>query len=164
MPVLECRFVRETRQEPGPENSCRDVLLSDLKMQLPEGVDAQPEGQYANDNRADIRIAYQAQGFEIPVEVKKNTSPDLWGAPRDQLIAKYTLEPATGGHGIYLVLWFGKDHAQPTPPSGAPPANAQELKARLQATLTHEETRKITVCVTDVSSPGGREQKTAGHD
>ena len=43
---------------PKHEDSCRDALLSDLRARLPEGVDAQPEGQYAGDKRADIRVAY----------------------------------------------------------------------------------------------------------
>ena len=133
---------------PRHEDPCRDALLSDLKMQLPQGVDAQPEGQYANDARADIRIAHQ--DFEVPVEVKRNAHRGLWSAPRNQLIAQYTIDPATGGHGIYLVLWFGEEHTQP-PPSGTRPANPQELKNRLQATLTDQQRRKITVCVTDVS-------------
>ena len=132
------------------------MLLSDLRQRLPQGVDAQPEGQYANDNRADIRITHQAQGLELPIETKKNTSPDLWSAPRDQLIAKYTLEPATGGHGIYLVLWFGENDElrTPLPPSGVRPAEPQELKNRLEETLTDEGARKIAVCVIDVSPHG----------
>ena len=46
-------------QEPTPkhEDHCRDALLSDLRQCLPPGIDAQPEGQYASDNRADIRVA-----------------------------------------------------------------------------------------------------------
>ena len=32
---------------------------------------------------------------------------------RNQLIAKYTIDPDTDGYGIYLVFWFGKDRTQP---------------------------------------------------
>ena len=144
--------------EPKPENSCRDALLSDLKQRLPEDVDASPEGHYANDKRADIRVF--CRGFQAPVEVKKDSHPKLWSALRDQLIAQYVRDPATDGYGIYLVLWFGQsgevDRARmPPPPSGTRPRSPGELQARLVATLTRDEKRKIAVCVMDVS-PGGR--------
>lgn len=61
---------------PRPENNCRDTLLyglrNDLRRRLPN-VDAQPEGQYADDKRADIRIA--CRGFQVPVEIKKDLAP-----------------------------------------------------------------------------------------
>ena len=137
-------------QEPTPKNEdhCRDALLSDLRHYLPGGVDAEPEGQYANDKRSDIRLAYD--GFAIPVEIKKSRHRDLWSAVRNQLIAQYTTDPATGGHGIYLAFWFGK--VQP-PPSGPPPADADDLRIRLEETLSDSDRRKISVVVIDVSRP-----------
>ena len=133
-----------------PEDSCRDALLSDLRQCLPQGIDAQPEGQYANDKRADIRISYG--DFQVPVEIKKNSNQKLWSSMRDQLIAQYTIDPNTDGYGIYLVFWFGKD-LTPPPPSGTRPTNTEELKKRLKATLSPDEARKISVCVIDVSRP-----------
>ena len=103
--------------DPRPESSCRDALLSALRQRLPPAVDAQPEGQYANDKRADIRVS--CLDFQVPVEAKKNEHRDLWSAPRNQLIAKYTRDPATGGYGIYLVFWFGREGHTHAPPSGA---------------------------------------------
>ena len=135
--------------QPRPENACRDALLSDLRQVLPKGVDAQPEGQYANDKRADIRVGYQ--GFQVPVEVKRNKHRDLWSAPRNQLIAQYTRDPDTNGYGIYLVFWFGADLTQP-PPSGTRPACPDELQDRLEGALTEDQRRKISVVVIDVSS------------
>ena len=139
-------------QSPAPkhEDDCRDALLSDLQQCLPQGVDAQPEGHYANDKRADIRVSYG--GFQVPVEVKKNSHRDLWRAIRDQLTVRYTSAPETDGYGIYLVFWFGKQYTQ-SPPSGHRPADAAELKKRLEATLCAAEARKISVCVIDVSKP-----------
>ena len=55
--------------DPRPENNCRDTLLDDLHHRLPDEVDAQPEGQYANDKRSDIRIA--CRNFHVPIEIKK---------------------------------------------------------------------------------------------
>ena len=137
---------------PKHEDRCRDMLLSALqvRLRLLQGVDAQPEGQYANDKRADIRVSYG--DFQVPVEIKRNMKRDLWSAPRNQLIAQYTIDPNTDGYGIYLVFWFGKDRTPP-PPSGTRPTNSEELKERLEATLSPNEARKISVCVIDVSRP-----------
>ena len=136
---------------PKPENSCRDALLSDLRQRLlPHGGDAQPEGEYANDRRADIRVSYR--DFQVPVEVKRNKHRELWRACKDQLIKQYTSDPATNGYGIYLVFWFGKDHTQP-PPSGTRPDSPTVLEKQLKATLSEDEARKISVCVIDVSNP-----------
>ena len=140
-------------REPKHEESCRDALLSDLRQCLPDELDGQPEGHYANDKRADIRIS--CRDFQIPIEIKKNGHRKLWSALRDQLITQYTRDPATDGYGIYAVLWFGEDagHRTPPPPSGVRPDSADALKARLEETLKPEEARKISVCVIDVSAP-----------
>ena len=135
---------------PKPENSCRDALLSDLRQRLPHGADAQPEGEYANDRRSDIRVS--CRDFQVPVEVKRNKHRELWRACKDQLIKQYTSDPATNGYGIYLVFWFGKDHTQP-PPSGTRPDSPTVLEEQLKATLSEDGARKISVCVIDVSNP-----------
>lgn len=133
---------------PRHEDHCRDTLLSDLQQRLPQDIDAQPEGQYANDKRADMRIAFQ--NFQVPVEVKKNNHRELWSAMHNQLIKQYVRDPATDGYGIYLVFWFGEDYTQ-APPEGKLPDSTLELQERLTATLSPEEARKISVCVIDVS-------------
>lgn len=133
---------------PKHEHLCRDALLSDLRERLPQDVDAQPEGQYARDKRADIRVS--RLHFQIPVEVKKNGHRDLWRAMQGQLIGQYTTDPATQGYGIYLVFWFGQGYTQP-PPSGPRPASPPELQEKLEATLAEDQARKISVCVVDVS-------------
>ena len=134
-----------------PEDACRDNLLSDLQNRLEQlDIDAQPEGRYTNDKRSDIRVYFG--GSNVPVEIKKNSHQELWSSLRNQLIAQYTIDPNTDGYGIYLVFWFGKDRTPP-PPSGTRPANAEELKERLEATLSPDEARKISVCVIDVSRP-----------
>ena len=141
-------------KDPRHENFCRDALLSDLTQRLPQGVDAQPEGHYANDRRADIRVSYG--GFQVPVEVKRNSHRDLWSAMRSQLMAHYASALEADGYGIYLVFWFGDTEGGRTPfppPSFNRPTNAEELKEGLERTLSKEETRKITVCVIDVSKP-----------
>ena len=135
---------------PKHEDHCRDALLSDLRGLLPDGVDAQPEGQYARDRRADIRVS-DPLGFHVPVEVKKNMHQDLWKAMDAQLIDGYVSDPATSGFGIYLVFWFGRESTTPTP-SGSRPGSPDELKDMLIATLSPDHERKVSVCVIDVSA------------
>jgi len=140
-------------QDPKPEDACRDTLLSDLRQRLAsKAVDAQPEGTYADDKRADIRAS--CNGFNVPIEIKKSTHNDLWKAIRDQLIPKYTRDPGCDGYGIYLVFWFGPDLCK-RPPIGPPPATPDALRDQLlaAANLSPEEHRKISVIVIDVSKP-----------
>ena len=138
--------------KPRIEDFCRDTLLSDLRIKLnPLGVDAQPEGRYADDKRSDIRIAYNAM-CNVPIEIKKSSHPDLWSAIKTQLIAKYARDPETDGYGLYLVFWFGKELCQ-SPGSGTRPQSAMELKERLIDSLTTDEQRKISICIIDVAKP-----------
>ena len=138
---------------PKPENACRDVLLADLQRQLsPFGIDAQGEGSYSDDKRADIRVSYV--GFNIPVEIKKSCHKDLWSAVRKQLIAQYTRDPGADGRGIYVVFWFGDtEHCRPTPGNDGIPTSAADLEQRLVDGLSAEERRKITICLIDVAKP-----------
>ena len=73
--------------KPRDEEACRDALLSDLQQRLGiVGVDAQPQGRYADRKRADIRVSFGGDaGFNVPIEIKKNESEDLWHAARNQL-------------------------------------------------------------------------------
>lgn len=138
-------------KDPRPENSCRDILLTALQQRLrPHGVDTQREVQHANDKRADIGVSYG--DFEVPIETKRNMSGNLWRAMREQLMTKYVTTPETGGYGIYLVFWFGKQCTAPSD-SGKRPADGEELQERLTMKLTANERRKISVRVIDVSRP-----------
>ena len=137
---------------PKPENSCRDTLLFALNNKFQQlGIDAQPEGHYADDKRSDIRVSYG--GFNVPVEIKRSCHRDLWGAIKTQLIAKYTRDPGAEGYGIYLVFWFGyTDGCRPTPWRGPLPSSAEDLEKLLYSTLS-EEHFKIKIHVIDVSPP-----------
>ena len=86
------------------------------------------------------------------MEIKRSEHPKLWSAVQNQLMAKYSSDPATRGYGIYLVFWFGKDLTQ-APPEGSIPPDADELRTRLEGTLSDAERRKISVVVIDVSRP-----------
>lgn len=137
---------------PKPENSCRDALLTTLGGHLPPEVDVVREGSYAANKRADIRAS--CAGFNVPIEIKRASHRDLWHAMHHQLIGQYTTDPASDGYGIYLVLWFGGEK-MPTPASGQRPSSSDELRAMLEARLSSDEARKISVRVIDVTMPGG---------
>ena len=123
-------------------------------MQL--DIDAQAEAHYADGKRSDIRVSFG--GFNVPVEIKKSCSRDLWSAIETQLIAKYTRDPGANGHGIYLVFWFGRtERCRPTPGEGTPPKSAVDLEERLRDPLSAGERRKISICVIDVSEPENEE-------
>lgn len=142
---------RKSPSKPKHEELCRDSLLSDLGLVLePLGIDAQPEGVYADDKRADIRVAYG--GFNVPVEIKKSTHPELWTSIRDQLAGKYTRDPGCDGYGVYVVLWFGADGVK-SPPSGKRPRCGRDLKKALARSLTESERLRLSIVVIDLAKP-----------
>ena len=138
---------------PQHEDDCRDAVLSDLKKILrPYDLDAAPEGRYADDKRADIRIALGSR-IAIPMELKKSGHREIWRSIENQLIAKYTRAPESAGYGIYVVFWFGPDRMM-VPPDGRLPKTPSELKERLEAQLSSEQRAKISIAVIDVSPSG----------
>lgn len=147
-------FWTETQpNKPKKENSCRDVLLPRLRARLhPLGIDCQPEVDYANDKRADIRLSYRTE-FELPIEIKRDSNESLWTALRNQLIDQYVIAPKTGGHGIYLVLWFDGKKIPRTTDGRKKPLSPEELKTFLEAQLGPIERQRIFVRVLDVSWP-----------
>lgn len=135
------------------ENLCRDVLLTRLRARLaPFGIDCQPEGDYFNDKRADLRLSYRTR-FELPVEIKRDSNESLWSALHKQLIDQYVIAPRAEGHGIYLVLWFGGEGMPRATDGGKKLRSAEELRTRLEAQLDPMERQRIFVRVMDVSWP-----------
>lgn len=143
------QFWNEDTKEPKHENACRDALLALLRSRLPEGCDPQPEGQYAGNRRADIRVA--CGEWNVPVEIKKNRHSDLWRAVRNQLLPRYANDPATEGLGIYLVLWFGA-RVTAVAENGRP-GSPDALREHLLSELTPAERRRAAVLVMDVTPP-----------
>ena len=146
------QFWNEDTGTPKHENACRDALLPLLRSRLPDGCDAQPEGQYAANRRADIWVA--SGEWNLPVEIKKNSHSDLWRAVANQLLSRYANDPATEGLGIYLVLWM-----EPTRTAslekGERPETPADLRERLLAALKPDERRRAEVVVLDVTPPDG---------
>ncbi len=139
--------------DPKHENDCRDFLLSDLKEVLRGyGIDAQAEGCYADEKRADIRVSYGAD-FSVEIKIKKNSHRNIWHGISEQLVQKYMCDPSSAGYGIYLILWFGCDrkYMKVLPPSGAVPKNPEELKSLLIQQLDPALKNRISIVVIDVS-------------
>jgi len=133
------------------ENACRDELLSRLRDRLKVlGIDVQPEGHYADDKRADLKVTYSAPGFavSIPIEIKKDSHADLWRSISSQLVPRYTRDPESAGCGIYLVFWFGGLNI-PRPPRGNKPRSAEELQGQLDAIIEKERHALISTIVFD---------------
>ena len=86
----------------------------------------------------------------MPVEIKKDEHSNLWTAIENQLVGKYAIDPNANGHGIYLVLWFGRGKTRRSP-DGYPPTGPEDLEKRLQRSLSGQPARKVLVCVMDVS-------------
>ena len=137
--------------KPRHEELCRDSPLSDLRPELELlGIDAQPEGRYAADKRADTRVTYRK--FNVPVEIKKSTHRKLWTSIRDQLVRKCTRDPGCDGYGVYLVPWFGADRVI-SAPGGMRPRSARYLKGDLVRSLAQGERLKLSIVVIDVAEP-----------
>jgi hypothetical protein len=145
---------RPTR--PKPENICRDRLLDLLKPRLLlKSVNAEPEGHYAEDKRADIKALY-AQ-LNLPIEIKRHWHKDLWTAPIRQLQKLYGRDPGAGGRGIYLVFWFGQaKNRSPRPPRslGTSPVSADALEEMLSRGLSPQDRVLLEVIVFDCSPRG----------
>ncbi len=144
-------FRRDDRRTPKTENECRDALLYRMRDRLLDlGVNLEKEGQASHDSRADLRAESLQAGrrFTVPIEIKKEDHRELWSAWRTQL-RTYTLDPASGGVGIYLVLWFGlKAKAMP---EGERPSTPQQLIELLSAMVPEEDQFRVHVAVLDLS-------------
>jgi len=135
------------------ENRCRDALLGMLRGHLePLGIDSQPEFNYDNDKRVDIRVSYR-NTITVPIEIKGEWHPTLWTAVQSPLIPKYTRQKETDGFGVYCVIWVGGSE-QPTARDGAKkPVVSSELQSRLNKYLRDKAQRYISVRVLNVVKP-----------
>ncbi len=146
-------FRRDDRSTPKTENECRDILLHRMRDRLLVlGINLQKESQAAGDTRADLRAesTQPDRHFTVPIEIKKDDHRELWSAWRTQL-RRYTLDPASDGVGIYLVLWFGLK-ARATP-EGERPSTPKRLLELLSAMVPAEDRFRVHVAVVDLSLP-----------
>jgi hypothetical protein len=148
------QFRRDDGRTPEVENECRDVLLGLLRERLERlGVHLEKESQAARDKRADMKAHFirPPRRFAVPIKVKKEDDEALWSAWRTQLKDLYSTDPAAGGVGIYLVLWFGLRPA--ASPTGERPATPQRLQEQLTERIEPEDRASLSVMVLDLSLP-----------
>ena len=142
---------RPKEWSPKDEPDCRDAFLSDLQEKFkPLDIHAGKEASYADDTKADIQVSYK--NLNLPIEVKKSHSRDLWKGIRKQL-NKYKRDPGADGRGIYLVFWFGEEFSINNPETKMRPASPDELRHQLEESLTPEEVDKVSIHVIDVAQP-----------
>jgi len=139
---------------PQDENFCRDLLLSKLQERLKRlDVHIEREASAAADKRADMRAEFMQSGqrIAVPIEVKKENHDKLWTAWRDQLQNLYLIDPAAGGYGLYLVLWF--EHRPRATPEGLKPLSAKHLQELLTDRIPQAERYRLAVQVLDLALP-----------
>ncbi len=155
--IYTCFWNTHEQRRPKDENDCRNFIVRELKGRLSRhGVECAPEVQYVNNKRADIRASFSNK-FSVPIEFKCNWNPDLWTALRNQLINKYSIEPNANGHGIYVVLWFGKHNREPIPntrDSSPKPQTPAQIEKHLLSLLNPEEKQRILVRVINLEWTG----------
>lgn len=140
---------------PRNENECRNQVLDHVARAMqPFGITAAlPEGQRANDTRADMLILGH-DGANLPVEAKRHYNDELWTAPVEQL-EPYTRAPGAAGFGIYLVFWFGPKFSTPKRAQGGRPKTMSGMLALLEADLPEAMRERIKIVGFDVSAPPG---------
>ena len=136
--------------DPKPEGSGRDSLLVTLQSELPEGCEVRKEVSTAGDGQSDLTVT--CGDLHLPLEIKKAEHRDLWRAAGEQLLARYATDPATGGLGVYVVLWFGPELVR-TSPTGRRPADPGELRRWLEETLEPTDRPRVAAVVLDVTPP-----------
>ncbi|MCK1367057.1 hypothetical protein [Bradyrhizobium sp. 62] len=138
------------KDTPKDENTCRNRLLDQLRDKVPAGINFLPEVTMPDATRADIVATYL--GYGVPMEIKGQWHPDVWGAASVQLIEKYAHDWRADDRGIYLVLWFGRVAKKNLPkhPEGlAAPKTSSDLREMLIAGLSPTERTRIDVFVLD---------------
>lgn len=144
----------KSREQCAPqiENICRDLLGQGLRDRLIKvSVQLEKEASAAHDARADLRVSavINTHRVIVPIEIKKEDHKHIWTAWRDQLVARYTNDPATHGYGIYLVLWFG--YTPKSSPEGIKPKSAEDLERLLRERIPEADRHRLQVVVLDLS-------------
>lgn len=135
---------------PRHEEVCRNTFGDQLRVRLERfAIGCLPETRHVDRKRSDLWCTVGSHG--VPIEAKKDHHSDLWSATKGQLMARYAIDLRAKGHGIYVVFWFGQSSNIPAPPSGVRPSTPQELEAMLEAGLTEDARRTITIHVIDCS-------------
>lgn len=140
---------------PRNENYCRDRVAEWIERELPHCVHAGTEVRMPNDKQADFAFVLAEYGLVVPLEAKGQWHAELWTAASSQLAALYSTHHCAGGHGVYVVFWFGSEVPSgkrlKRPPGEEPvPTSAAELEQALRPGLPTEERQVLDVFVFDL--------------
>ena len=114
--------------KPRHEDKCRDSLLFALQQRLGRlGIDAAPEGRYADETRSDISVSFG--GINVPIEIKKSSHRNLWSAIGSQLIAKYTRDPGAA-RARHLCRVLARRRSETLPGAGVGASAEERGRAR----------------------------------
>ncbi len=146
-------FFMDDGISPKKEEDCNDHLVVLLSAEEPI-VRFDPEFYLGADREADI--ACTVNGIQIPIEAKGQWHQDLWHAAERQLGDQQAVDHRAGGHGIYLVYWFGLDSPKRLqgPPRGSlRPTTKMELENALSQRLGASGKSNLRVKVIDLARP-----------
>jgi hypothetical protein len=137
--------------QPRHEEVCRDAFADQLRVRLERfEIGCMPETHHADGKRSDVWCTTGSLG--VPIEVKLDRHGALWTAATGQLIARNAADLRASGFGVYVAFWFGEPKEIPAPPAGQRPSTPEKLQAMLEAGLSEEQRRTITVHVVDCSA------------
>ena len=148
---LNVSIAREQNEFPRPKG--RGIGGPGIEEGTPQGAGNVPALIKAADKRVDMAAEFMHAGrrISVPIEVKKESDIKLWTAWRDQLQRLYTIDPASDGFGVYLVLWFGA-HPRATP-EGVKPREASQLRELIVERIPESDRYRLAVAVLDLSLP-----------
>ncbi|MGU3317491.1 NACHT domain-containing protein [Sphingomonas sp. M6A6_1c] len=137
-------------EKPKNEERCRNAFLDLLGPTLPFGIVWAPEERMPAGKRADA--GFRLGAIRFPLEAKLAWNADLWTACARQLDRLYaSADHMAGGHGIYLVFWFGsRNRNLPPPPMTIRPSSGRELEALLGAQLVDDASHRLSIVVFDL--------------
>lgn len=145
-------FYRDNKSTPKHEEDCSDHLVNLLALEAPD-IRFDPETHVGNDREVDI--ACSIGNLRIPIEAKGQWNDDLWTAANWQLGGQQAVDHRAGGHGIYLVYWFGPQmDAKPLrkPPDDIEsPDTPQSLQHLLRNRLITDNRQDLRVFVLDLA-------------
>ena len=130
-----------------------EIIAERLNLRLePRGIIITPEHQLKSANRCDFTASKMIGGRRrlLVTEVKGQWHDELYTAASAQLHERYSIHPDAEHQGIFLIIWFGSDEKVAGRKKHGI-GSADELKSRLEKTLTSELKGLIDVFVLDVS-------------
>lgn len=146
---------------PYGEERCRDHLLELLRQGSKEVVYA-PEAHVTANKEVDITCGVGS--LRLPIEIKGQWHKEVWNAADTQLARLYTPDWQAHDHGIYLVLWFGKQRGgkalKALGKGQKTPTTADQMQQMLKARCLAAQSGKVAIVVLDITRPEAHQLPT----